>query len=119
LRHFAAAIELPAWDAAISAVNEIVNAAAIVIGGVFAYLRVLRGRVIHSNLALSLECKLAKVADKPAMQITASWLNSGTFRMIFPVTCSAMVTVCHRSHSVFISDRDRGDPLERRKAARA
>ena len=111
LQHFMAAGSNPAWEGIVTAANDTIRTAVIVVGGAFAYVRFLRGRVLHSNLTLSLECHLAKVDGKPAMQVSAGWLNSGSFRMVFTEDCDATLTVYAIDRAVWSNPTESGQIL--------
>lgn len=111
MQQFAAAGADPTWKDVIAAANDTIRTVAIVVAGVFAYVRFLRGRVLHSNLTLSLECELVKVNGEAAMQVTAGWLNSGSFRMIFPENCDATLTVYAIDRAVWSKPTEAGEIL--------
>jgi hypothetical protein len=111
LQHFAAVGADPTWKDVIAAVNDTIRTVAIVVGGVFAYVRFLRGRVLHPKLTLSLECKLVKLNGEGAMQVTAAWLNSGSFRMIFSESCDATLTVYAIDRAVWSKPTEAGEIL--------
>jgi hypothetical protein len=92
VHHIAAAATTQPW-ALIAAVNDSIRTAAILVGAAFAYMRFLRGRILHSNLTLSLECQLTRIGSGSAMRVAATILNSGSFRMTFPIDCRQVVAV--------------------------
>ena len=81
------------WSDIADATNNGIQTIAIVGAGILGYARFLRGRVLHSNLDLSLAAQLVEAPFGPAARVTASVRNSGSFKMTFPMDCWVRVTM--------------------------
>jgi hypothetical protein len=86
-----AASSTPLWDDIATVVNDCIRTAVILIAGAVGYMRFVRGRVLHSNLAPSISSEIVRIGNSRAMKVTVTIENSGSYRMTFPLTCSQMV----------------------------
>jgi len=83
----AAASGTPLWDDISTVVNASIRTAVVLIAGLVGYARFVRGRVLHSSLAPSLEAEIVEIGGDRAMKVTATIENSGSYRMAFPLNC--------------------------------
>ena len=86
-----AASGMPLWDDIVTVVNDCIRTAAILIAGAVGYVRFVRGRVLHSNLAPAIDSEIVRIGNGRAMKVTATIENSGSYLMTFPLTCSQLV----------------------------
>lgn len=84
----------PGWTEIASALNSLVAALAVVIGGWFAYVRYARGRVLHGRCHLDVvDASPVVVAGAPAMRVTATVTNAGSLRLLFPADAPQILTI--------------------------
>ena len=91
----------PLWHDIATVVNETIQTLAILIAGAVGYVRFVRGRVLHANLALSIEPEIIEVMSSKAIRVTATIKNTGTYRMTFPLTCQQLLKVEYLSRDVW------------------
>jgi hypothetical protein len=102
----------PLWVEIPAAVNSIIAAAALIVAGCFAYMRFVRGRVLHAACRLKLSTKLLVMADDVrAMVITAIVQNAGSLRLIFPLPLVQSVTIYRADTAIWADAIEWGDVL--------
>jgi hypothetical protein len=99
----------PLWDYIATVVNDTVRTLVILVAGAVGYVRFVRGRVAHSNLALSIGSEIIKIRDAKAMKVTVTIKNSGSYRMAFPLTCKQLVKVECASHDLWTKAAPEGE----------
>jgi hypothetical protein len=91
----------PTWTDIVGAVNGSLTFVALVAGGTVAYVRFLRGRVLHASCDLELTAALVGVGDETAIQVTATATNAGSYRLRFPAGTRQVVTACQADRAMW------------------
>ena len=81
------------WHDVVSSTFDGLRTLVILLVGIAGYVKFLRSRGHHATLDPDIEPELVEVQGAPAMRVTATIKNTGTCRMIFPVTCSQLVRI--------------------------
>ena len=91
----------PTWTDIVVAVNGTLTFIALVVGGTVAYVRFLRGRVLHAHCQLDLTAAVVAVGDDAAIQVTATAMNAGSYRLRFPPGTRQVVSVCQADRAMW------------------
>jgi hypothetical protein len=105
------AAETPSWTDIVVAVGTAVAGLGVVVGGLFAYFRFVRGRVIHSRCEPRVAPSLVDVHGSPAMLVQVTIANAGTMRLVFSGDCPAMLTVTAATRAMWADALEHGEVL--------
>lgn len=76
-----------------STANDAVQSTAILVGGGFAYLKYVRGRIHYASLSLDIDPALVLIGGRRCLRVTTKITNSGTYHMLFDIRCTQRVAV--------------------------
>lgn len=94
----------PLWQSIPASISSILAGAAVVIGGAFAYIRFVRGRVLRASCEPEVEATEITLPDSTrALAVTAIIKNNGSLRLVFPEGCNQTLTIS-RADSALWSD---------------
>ena len=80
--------------------------------GVWAYVRFVRGRILHASCQLGLSVKkLAMPDDTEALKITATIENSGGLRLVFPASSSQTIAIAEANPAIWEDAVQHGEVL--------
>jgi hypothetical protein len=84
----------PLWQSVPAAISSILAGAAVVIGGTFAYVRFVRGRVLRASCEPEVDATELILPDSTrALAVTATIKNNGSLRLVFPEGCNQTLTI--------------------------
>lgn len=94
----------PLWIEVPQAISYVITAAGLIVTGIWAYVRFVRGRVLHPMCQLGLSAKKLDMLDgTAALKVTATISNSGGLRLLFPLSSHQTIRV-YRADSVIWND---------------
>lgn len=97
------------WHDLAEGVNNVVQAAGIIAAGTFGYLRFVRGRVLHSSLALELKAEPTTIDGSKALLVVCEVKNAGSIRQILDFDCLGNLEVMWAKDSLWASPQSRND----------
>jgi hypothetical protein len=90
--------EKPAWLDYLEGASKIATIAGIVLGGIAAYYKFLRGRVFHARMDIAMSSSLLRVREETFLQVQAQVKNTGASRVRF-VLQDSILTVLGANHA--------------------
>jgi hypothetical protein len=102
----------PLWVSIPTAINSILTGAAVVIGGTFAYIRFVRGRVLRASCEPDVEATEITLPDHTrALVVTAIIKNNGSLRLVFPEGTKQILTVSRADAALWTDACQHGEVL--------
>jgi hypothetical protein len=88
----------PAWLDYLEGASKIATIAGIVLGGIAAYYKFLRGRVFHARMDIAMSSSFLRIREEPFLQVQAQVKNTGASRIRF-VLQDSILTVFGANHA--------------------
>jgi hypothetical protein len=82
--------DAPPWLQLLEAAEKIATIAAIILGGIAAYYKFLRGRVFHSRLDIAMTSSFLCIREDPFLPVQAQVKNTGASRVRFVLNDSIL-----------------------------